>query len=131
MLMPIDTNLSKLTPEEFAEFYLEALKEELGVYNLQANKVGFLGFLINMLGNVTYDSKVYKDMLFKEAFPATAQQDDKKMWIIIYLTLNIKKFEVIVLTHTKKIKKRKTPTSWVRWGVKFFLESRGILPMGT
>ena len=78
MLMPIDTNLSKLTPEEFAEFYLEALKEELGVYNLQANKVGFLGFLINMLGNVTYDSKVYKDMLFKEAFPATAQQDDKK-----------------------------------------------------
>ena len=31
------------------------------------------------------------------------------MWIIIYLTLNIKKFEVIVLTHTKKIKKKKNP----------------------
>lgn len=75
--MAEDTNLSKLTPAEFAEFFLNGLKDELGVYDLQANKVGFLGFLINMLGNITYDSKVYKDFLFNEAFPATAQQDDK------------------------------------------------------
>lgn len=75
--MPVDNNLSKLTPEEFAEFYMGGLKNELSVYNLQANKVGFLGFLVNLLGNVTYDAKIYRDMLFKEAFPATAQQDDK------------------------------------------------------
>lgn len=72
-----NTNLSTLTPEEFAEYFMSALKSELNVYDLQANKVGFLGFLVNLLGNVTYDSKVYKDTLFKEAFPATAQQDDK------------------------------------------------------
>ena len=74
--MATDTNLSKLTPEEFANFYMESLKQEFSTYELQVNKVGFLGYLINMLGNVTYDSKIYKDMLFKEAFPATAQQDD-------------------------------------------------------
>lgn len=84
--MADELNLSKLTPEEFAEFYMNALKEELGVYDLQANKVGFLGFLVNILGNVTYDSKVYKDFLFKEAFPATAQQDDKK-YIVVYKTI--------------------------------------------
>ena len=76
--MTEETNLSKLTPEEFAEFFMNGLKSELSVYDIQANKVGFLGFLINILGNVTYDAKVYKDFLFKEAFPATAQQDDKK-----------------------------------------------------
>lgn len=74
--MPTDTNLSKLTPEEFANFFMESLKQEFSTYELQVNKVGFLGYLINMLGNITYDSKIYKDMLFKEAFPATAQQDD-------------------------------------------------------
>ena len=77
--MAEETNLSKLTPEEFAEFFMQGLKDELGVYGLQANKVGFLGYLVNILGNITYDSKVYKDFLFKEAFPATAQQDDKSM----------------------------------------------------
>ena len=74
--MATDTNLSKLTPEEFTNFFMEGLKQELSTYELQANKVGFLGYLVNMLGNITYDSKIYKDMLFKEAFPATAQQDD-------------------------------------------------------
>ena len=48
-----ETNLSKLTPEEFSELYMNGLKNELGVYDLQANKVGFLGFLVNMLGNIT------------------------------------------------------------------------------
>lgn len=74
--MAEDLNLSKLTPEEFAEFYMAGLKKELGMYSLQANKVGFLGYLVNILGNVTYDAKVYRDFLFKEAFPATAQQDE-------------------------------------------------------
>ena len=59
-----ETNLSKLTPEEFSELYMNGLKNELGVYDLQANKVGFLGFLVNMLGNITYDAKIYKDFLF-------------------------------------------------------------------
>lgn len=77
--MAEETNLSKLTPEELTEFFMNGLKTELGVYDLQANKVGFLGYLVNMLGNITYDSKIYKDMLFNEAFPATARQDDEKV----------------------------------------------------
>lgn len=88
--MAADNNLSKLTPEEFVSFYMKALKNELGVYSLQANKVGFLGFLLNILGNVTYDAKVYKDFLFNEAFPATAQQDDKKMLSSInFININL------------------------------------------
>lgn len=71
-----DNNLSTLTPEEFSNYYLNALKNELDIYNLQASKVGFIGFLINLLSNTTYDAKLYKDMLFKEAFPATAQNED-------------------------------------------------------
>ena len=43
-----DNNLSTLTPEEFSNYYLNALKNELDVYNLQASKVGFIGFLINL-----------------------------------------------------------------------------------
>ena len=60
--MPVDNNLSKLTPEEFTEFYMNGLKKELSVYDLQANKVGFLGFLVNILGNVTYDAKIYHSL---------------------------------------------------------------------
>ena len=75
--MPNDINLATLTPEEYSNYFFNALKDELSVYELQASKVGFIGFLINLLSNTTYDSKVYKDVLFKEAFPATAQIDDK------------------------------------------------------
>ena len=74
--MPTSLNLSTLTPEELSNFFIEGLKEELGVYNLQASKVGLLGYLTNMLANITYDNKVYKDFLFNEAFPATAQVND-------------------------------------------------------
>ena len=73
----VKENLHRMTPEEFAEYFMINLKKELGLFDLQANKVGFVGFLVNLLGNVSYDAKIYKDMLFKEAFPATAQQDDK------------------------------------------------------
>ena len=72
-----ETNLATLTPEEYSNYFFNALKSELNVYDLQASKVGFIGFLINLLSNTVYDSKVYKDALFKEAFPATAQIDDK------------------------------------------------------
>lgn len=81
-------NLATMTPEELSEFYMNALKSELSIYDLQANKVGFLGFLVNMLSNITYDSKIYKDMLFKESFPATAQQDDKN--IVVYKKIIIR-----------------------------------------
>lgn len=70
-----DSNNYK-TPGDFITYYMDAMKEELNTYDIQANKVGFLGFLMNLLGNTTYDSKTYVDMLFKEAFAASAQEDD-------------------------------------------------------
>lgn len=91
--MAEETNLSKLTPEELTEFFMNGLKTELGVYDLQANKVGFLGYLVNMLGNITYDSKIYKDMLFNEAFPATARQDDESIIIPKKTIILVKKIK--------------------------------------
>ncbi len=63
------------TPEEFITYYVDALKEELGVFDLSTNKVGFLGFFMNILGNLNFDNKQYVQSLFKEAFVATAQED--------------------------------------------------------
>ena len=74
----VDTsaNVTHRTPAEFTEAYVESLQDELGVYDVQANKVGFLGFQMNVLGQISYDNKNYFDSLFKEAFPATASLDD-------------------------------------------------------
>ena len=60
------------TVEEFITYYENKLKNELEVYNIQINKVGFLGFLLNILGHTNYDLKNYYDFLFKESFIATA-----------------------------------------------------------
>jgi len=37
--------LNYTTPEEFVNYYYEQLKSELGVFDLQISKVGFIGFL--------------------------------------------------------------------------------------
>lgn len=64
------------TPQEFINYYSNELKTELGVYDLQINKLGFIGFLLNMLGHTNYDAKQYYDSLFKEAFVATSQETE-------------------------------------------------------
>lgn len=64
------------TPQEFIEYYSNTLKEELEVYDLQINKLGFVGFLLNLLGHTNYDAKQYYDSLFKEAFVATSQETE-------------------------------------------------------
>jgi hypothetical protein len=64
------------TPAEFISYYSDVLKEELGVYDLQINKLGFIGFLLNLLGHTNYDAKQYYDSLFKEAFVATSQDTE-------------------------------------------------------
>lgn len=63
------------TPEEFINYYFEALRDLLGVYSVQVNKVGFIGFLMNVLGHTNYDLKNYYDYLFKEAFVSTSEKD--------------------------------------------------------
>jgi hypothetical protein len=66
-------NLDKLTiPEEFVTHYYEQLKSDLATQNIQLSKVGFAGFMFNLLGNTQFDVKTYYEYLFKEAFPITA-----------------------------------------------------------
>jgi len=66
------------TPAEFIDFYYNQLKRDLGNDNLKLSKTGFMGFLLNVLGNTQFDSKQYYDALFTEAFPSLAQ-DDKNL----------------------------------------------------
>lgn len=69
-------NIDKLTdPHEFSEYYYQKLKEKLNVTDLNLNKLGFVGFFIEMLGNVQYDVKQYYDNLFNEAFPVSARNN--------------------------------------------------------
>ena len=70
------TNLNDLTtPDEFINHYFNELKNDLNTQNIQLSKVGFAGFMLNLLGNTQFDTKGYYDNLFKEAFPITAQND--------------------------------------------------------
>lgn len=63
------------TPQEFIDYYYNKIQEDLNTYNIQINKVGVIGFFINLLGNTNFDVKQYFDSLFTEAFVATARQD--------------------------------------------------------
>ena len=64
------------SPKEFIDYYSSTLKSELEVYDLQINKLGFVGFLLNILGHTNFDAKQYYDSLFKESFVATAQETE-------------------------------------------------------
>jgi hypothetical protein len=64
------------TPQEFIEYYSTQMKLELSVYDLQVNKLGFIGFFLNLLGYTNYDAKQYYDSLFKESFIATSQETE-------------------------------------------------------
>lgn len=69
-------NINNLTdPKEFSEYYYEKLKEQLNVTDLNLNKLGFVGFFIDLLGNVQYDIKQYYDNLFNESFPISARDN--------------------------------------------------------
>ncbi len=70
--------LSNATPEDFIDYYFNNLKTDLGVFDIEIAKVGFIGFLMNLLGNTHFDVKTYYDGLFKEAFVATAQSEESQ-----------------------------------------------------
>lgn len=63
------------TPQEYIEYYTEQLKEDLQQFDIQINKLGLVGYLLNILGWTQYDSKNYADNLFKEAFVATSRDE--------------------------------------------------------
>jgi len=68
-------NKKSKTPEEYISGYTDKLQTELANYDIQINKLGVIGFLLNILGWTQYDSKNYYDNLFKEGFVATAQEE--------------------------------------------------------
>lgn len=70
-------NLGNLsTPEEYINYYYPKVKDRLSSRGLQISKVGFIGFIINMMAFTQYDAKMYFDSLFREAFLATADDDE-------------------------------------------------------
>lgn len=74
--MADETVVNFRTPQEFIDYYGTNLKDELALYDIQINKLGFIGFLLNLLGHTSYDAKQYYDSLFKESFIATAQDTE-------------------------------------------------------
>ena len=70
--------LNFTTPEDFVNYYYEKLKADLGVYDLQISKVGFVGFFLNLLGYTHFDLKQYYDSLFIEAFVGTSQTEESQ-----------------------------------------------------
>jgi|GEM_PF-5827898 len=79
-------NLGALTsPNEFVEHYYNQVKEHYNARGLQISKQGFIGFFLHVLGFNQYDAKYYYDTLFREAFLATADNDDNlKLHASIY-----------------------------------------------
>jgi len=66
-------NLNELsTPEEFIKHYYNQLKLDLNSVDLQISKVGLIGYMLNLMGNLQYDIKQYYNYLFNEAFPVSA-----------------------------------------------------------
>lgn len=63
------------TPDEYITYYTNMLKDSLSSYDIQVNKLGVIGYFMNILGWTQYDNKMYADHLFKEAFVATARTE--------------------------------------------------------
>lgn len=82
----MESPFGKITsPEKFIEFYWQEMKDYLNARNIQINKSGFAGFMLNMLGFLQYDIKQYYDRLYRESFPASAS-DPKSLYFhsVIY-----------------------------------------------
>lgn len=69
-----------VTTEEFSEFYFNRLKEKLNLTDINLNRLGFVGFFIELLGNVQYDVKGYYNYLFNEAFPISATDNTNLLY---------------------------------------------------
>lgn len=65
----------KRTPQDFINYYSGEFQKRFDNYNLNFNKLGYLGYTLNILGEIQYDVKKYYDYLFKEGFVATSDED--------------------------------------------------------
>ena len=74
-----------VTPDDYITHYGDKLKTNLAVKNLNINKLGFIGYIINILSNTQYDTKQYFDSLFLESFPTTAtDRQNLHLWSDIH-----------------------------------------------
>lgn len=64
------------TPQEFIEEESEKLRNHLKNYDVHVNKLGVIGFFMNLLGNLKYDSTQYYQGLMKESFVALAEHEN-------------------------------------------------------
>jgi len=69
-----------VTAEEFSSFYFDRLKDKLNLTDINLNRLGFVGFFIEMLGNVQFDVKGYYEHLFNEAFPISANDNTNLLY---------------------------------------------------
>jgi len=60
------------TASEFIDYYYSKLNTSFASNNFKIVKTGFIGYILNILGNTQYDIKQYYDSLFNEAFPVLA-----------------------------------------------------------
>lgn len=67
---------SMKTPKQFIEDYSDKIRTDLSQYNFQVNKLGYMGFLFNLIGETQFDAKNYYDYLFKEGFVLTSREDN-------------------------------------------------------
>lgn len=71
----MSNGLEGKTLSDFIKNQETQLKEYLEQNDLQINKLGVIGFFINLLGNTTFDVKQYYDKLFQESFLSTSRED--------------------------------------------------------
>lgn len=64
------------TPEQYVNYYFGQFQDELSARGLQLSKVGIVGLMMHTLGFTQYDIKQYFDTIFREAFLATADEDE-------------------------------------------------------
>lgn len=130
-------NINKLTtPAEFSEYYFKELKNELDLTEINLNRLGFIGFFIELLGNVQFDVKNYYNYLFGEAFPITATDDLNLLYhssVYGYQPFLAKPSEIIgvlnfspLATNTTDVDKREiflNKISFILDGIQFYLDS--------
>ncbi|MBK7107455.1 MAG: hypothetical protein IPH62_19485, partial [Ignavibacteriae bacterium] len=71
----MDNINSLVTPDDFIQYYYKQLKTDLDVDDVNINRLGFIGFFFELLGNTQFDTKNYYNNLFAEAFPVTASNN--------------------------------------------------------
>ncbi len=71
------TNDLLKTPQEFIDEESENIKTYLSDHSdVQVNKLGIIGFVMNLLGNIRYDATHYYQNLFIESNAATARDEN-------------------------------------------------------